>query len=137
VNKTTWGLVGVGVRAAAAWVVPAARVASKPADAPEAARWEYAQLRVTTHPYWNAATTGEGEPKRGIVLDLPDKSHTADHFGGLPLGRKLGQETAAGVLNALGQDGWEAVGSTATEWVNPGRAMKRVEAWTLKRPARK
>lgn len=40
-----------------------------------------------------------------------------------------------GVLNTLGQDGWEVAGFAATEWVNPGRAMKRVEAWTLKRSA--
>jgi hypothetical protein len=137
VNKTTLSLVGVCVVVVAAWVVPAARVASKPADAAEAVRWEYAELRVTTHPYWNSATTGEDEPKREVVLDVPDKAHKADTFTGLLLGRKVSQDNAAGVLNSLGQDGWEVVGFAATEWVNPGRAMKRVEAWTLKRAAKK
>jgi hypothetical protein len=119
------------------WMVPIVRVASKPADAPEAVRWEYAELRVTTHPYWNAATTREDEPKREVVLDLPDKSHKSETFAGLELERKVKPDNAAGVLNALGQDGWDVVGFAATEWVNPGRAMKRAEAWTLKRPAKK
>jgi hypothetical protein len=30
------------------------------------------------------ATTGEEEPKREVVFDLPDKSHKVDNFAGLP-----------------------------------------------------
>jgi hypothetical protein len=137
VNKKSISLLGLFAVSVMVWTVLAGRVASKPADSAESARWEYAELRVTTHPYWNAATTGENEPKRDVTLDFPDKSHSSDSFSGLPIGRRVGQENAIGVLNALGQDGWEVVGFATTEWVNPGRAMKRVEAWTLKRPAKK
>jgi hypothetical protein len=105
----------------------------------EPVKWECAELRVTSLPYWNVATTGEDEPKPEVALHLPDKTHKSETIAGLagPLGRKPTQETAAGVLSALGQDGWEPVGFAATEWVNPGRAIKRVEVWALKRPAKK
>jgi hypothetical protein len=147
VNKVTLGLVGVVVCGltvgVAAWLVPLSRAGSTTIAAAEPAaepvKWECAEFRVTTHPYWNVATTGEDEPKREFVLNLPDKSHKFDTFAGLagPLGRKPGQETAAEVLSILGQDGWEPVGFAATEWVNPGRAIKRTEVWALKRPAKK
>jgi hypothetical protein len=134
--------------AVGAWAIPMLRVADRAAEGAEPAaaqpraepvRWECAELRVTTHPYWNVATTGEDEPKPEVALHLPDKTHKSETLAGLadPLGRKPGQETAAGVLSALGQDGWEPVGFGATEWVNPGRAIKRVEVWTLKRPVKK
>jgi hypothetical protein len=135
----TLGLVAVVAcaLAVAAWAVPMSGAAGRPAEVAEPVRWECAELRVTTHPYWNAATTGEDEPKPEVALNLPDKSHKSDTLAGFPPGRKSDQHTAAGVLSALGQDGWEPVGFAATEWVNAGRAIKRVEVWALKRPARK
>jgi hypothetical protein len=137
VKRTTLGLVGVCVVAVAAWAASTGGVAGRPAEAAAPARWECAELRVTTHPYWNAANTGEDEPKPEVVLHLPDKSHKSETFAGLALGRKVDREAASAVLGALGQDGWEPAGFAATEWVNPGRAIKRVEVWALKRPARK
>jgi hypothetical protein len=140
VSKTTVGLVGVCGLAVAAWAVPVLRVGGKAAEGAEPAapvRWECAELRVTTHSYWNVANTGEDEPKPEVVLNLPDKAHKSETLAGLPLGKKPNPETAAGVLSTLGQDGWEPAGFAATEWVNPGRAIKRVEVWVLKRPARK
>jgi hypothetical protein len=131
------GLAGVCGLAVGAWALAVPRVADRAAAGAEPAapvRWECAELRVTTHPYWNAATTSEDEPKREVVLNRPDSAHKAETFAGLPLGRKLNQETAAGVLSVLGEDGWEPAGFAATEWVNPGRAIKRVEVWVLKRP---
>jgi len=147
-NKTSLGVVGVAAcgLAIGAWAASPLRVGeaavggAEPAAVrprAEPARWEAAELRVTTHPYWNAATTGEDPPKAEVALHLPDKTHKAETLGGLagPLGRKPAEETAAGVVSALGQDGWEPVGFAATEWVNPGRAIKRTEVWALKRPA--
>ena len=101
--------------------------------------WEYAELRVTFHPFWNVATTGEDEPKQKIVLSLPDKSHKSETFNEISnlIGHKSSQDNALEILGFLGQGGWEAAGFSATEWVNPGRAMKRVEVWLLKRQVKK
>ena len=101
--------------------------------------WEYAELRVTFHPYWNAVTTGEAEPNQKVVLTLPDKAHKSATFNelGKLLGQKPTQDNAVEILGFLGQSGWEAAGFSATEWVNPGRAMKRVEVWLLKRQVKK
>ena len=143
-NKTTLGLVAVLVLGVAVWLFPISRVlgtSAEPADPPkvEPVKWECAELRVTAHAYWNVVATGEVKPEQEVVLNLPAKAHKSDTFGGLagPLGQKPTQETAAEVLSILGKDGWEPAGFSATEWVNPGRAIKRVEVWTLKRPAKK
>ena len=133
---------------AVAWVAPMPRVwgtTTEPADRVveqpkvETVKWESAELRMSAHPFWNVATTGENQPAVEIVLSLADKTHKTETFAGLadPLGRKPSQETATAVLNMLGQEGWEPVGYAATEWVNPGRAIKRVEVWSLKRPGKK
>src|SRR5262245_64367980 len=98
VSKTTLGLVGVCGLAIAAWAVPMLRVGDRAAEGAEPAapvKWECAELRVTTHPYWNVATTGEDEPKQEVVLHLPDKSHKSETLAGLPLGRKPNPETTA------------------------------------------
>jgi hypothetical protein len=106
---------------------------------PAGTTWEYAELRVTFHPYWNAVTTGEAEPKQKAVLTLPAKAHESETFNelGKLLGQKPTQDNAVEILGFLGQIGWEAAGFSATEWVNPGRAMKRVEVWLLKRRVKK
>ncbi len=148
-NKTALCLVTACglVVSAAVWGGPVVRVGNKVAEGAatdaqpksEPVKWEYAELRRTSHLYWNVATTGEAQPDPEIILHLPDKTHKSDTLAGLtgPLGQKPKQETAAEVLSILGQDGWEPVGLAATEWVNPGRWIKRVEVWGLKRPAKR
>ena len=59
-------------------------------------------------------------------------------YGGLValagvLGKKPAEENPIEVLNILGRDGWEPISHSGTEWVNPGRAIKRVDVWLFKR----
>jgi hypothetical protein len=127
-------IISLGIR-----VPGSASAAPAPPASTETTAWEYAELRVTFHPYWNAATTGEAEPKQKVVLALPGKAHESETFNdlGKALGQKPTQDNAVEILGFLGRIGWEAAGFSATEWVNPGRAMKRVEVWLLKRQVKK
>jgi hypothetical protein len=127
-------IISLGIR-----IPESASAAPAPPAGNETTTWEYAELRVTFHPYWNAVTTGEAEPKQKVVLTLPGKVHESETFNelGKLLGQKPTQDNAVEILGFLGQIGWESAGFSATEWVNPGRAMKRVEVWLLKRRVKK
>jgi hypothetical protein len=97
-------------------------------------RWEYAELSQ------DGTASMAGGAEASVTWSDSQRSVSAGDFRGLArkLGMTVRRDDSTSLLNAVGAQGWEVAGQSATSWsMTPSSttgALGQTQYWTLKRP---